>query len=107
FLHQGVHQVVCEQKHMGSRAVIVICRDADAARKRFGIMEGEIGICYTRTGRRFFNDIRLESEFLERIRRALEAADIWQALNTEWVCLDCELMPWSAKAQELLRLQYA
>jgi protein phosphatase len=22
-------------------------------------------------------------------------------------CLDCELMPWSAKAQELLRQQYA
>jgi protein phosphatase len=26
---------------------------------------------------------------------------------TDWVCLDCELMPWSAKAQELLREQYA
>src|SRR5437867_1993472 len=27
--------------------------------------------------------------------------------KTDWVCLDCELMPWSAKAQELLRQQYA
>jgi protein phosphatase len=107
FLHEGVHKVVCEQKHMGSRAVVVMCRDADAARKRFGIMEGEIGICYTRTGRRFFNDLALELEFLERVRHALEAADIWKTLNTEWVCLDCELLPWSAKAQELLRLQYA
>jgi protein phosphatase len=107
FLHEGVHKVVCEQKHMGSRAVVVICRDADAARRRFGIMDGEIGICYTRTGRRFFNDPRLESEFLERVRSAADTADLWQTLNTEWVCLDCELMPWSAKAQELLRLQYA
>jgi protein phosphatase len=107
FLHEGVHKVVCEQKHMGSRAVVVICRDADAARRRFGIMEGEIGICYTRTGRRFFNDPRLELEFLERVRSAADTADLWQTLNTEWVCLDCELMPWSAKAQELLRLQYA
>ena len=56
YLHEGVHKVVCEQKHMGSRAVVVICRDADSARKRFGIMEGESGACYTRTGRRFFND---------------------------------------------------
>jgi protein phosphatase len=107
YLHEGVPKVVCEQKHMGSRAVVVVCRDADAARRRFGVMEGEIGICYTRTGRRFFNEAQLESDFLERLRAALSAADIWQDLNTDWVCLDCELMPWSAKAQELLRRQYA
>jgi protein phosphatase len=107
FLHEGVHKVVCEQKHMGSRAVVVVCRDADAARTRFGIMEREIGVCYTRTGRRFFNDAPLESQFLDRVRTAVTAAGIWESLKTDWVCLDCELMPWSAKAQELLRLQYA
>jgi protein phosphatase len=107
YLHEGVHKVVCEQKHMGSRALVVICRDADSARKRFGIMEGESGACYTRTGRRFFNDTTLESQFLERVRHAVETADIWESLKTDWVCLDCELMPWSAKAQELLRQQYA
>lgn len=107
FLHEGVHKVVCEQKHMGSRAVVVVCRNADAARTRFGIMEGETGVCYTRTGRRFFNEAPLESEFLDRVRKAVEAAGIWESLKTDWVCLDCELMPWSAKAQELLRLQYA
>ena len=107
YLHEGVHKVVCEQKHMGSRAVAVICRDADAARKRFGVLEGETGVCYTRTGRRFFNDPSLESEFLDRLRKAVGAAGLWEDLKTDWVCLDCELMPWSAKAQELLRLQYA
>ncbi len=107
FLHEGVHKVVCEQKHMGSRAVVVVCRDADAARTRFGIMEGETGVCYTRTGRRFFSEAPLESQFLDRVRTAVEAAGIWESLKTDWVCLDCELMPWSAKAQELLRLQYA
>jgi protein phosphatase len=107
FLHEGVHKVVCEQKHMGSRAVVVVCRDADAARTRFGVMEREIGVCYTRTGRRFFNDAPLESQFLDRVRTAVTAAGIWESLKTDWVCLDCELMPWSAKAQELLRLQYA
>ena len=30
-------QVVCEEKHMGSRAVVVVCRDEDAARQRFGV----------------------------------------------------------------------
>ena len=31
----------------------------------------------------------------------------WDEFNTTWACFDCELMPWSAKAQELLRSQYA
>lgn len=107
YLHEGVHKVVCEQKHMGSRAVVIVCQNAESARKRFGILEGEFGICYTRTGRRFFSDATLEMQFLERVRRAVEKAGIWDELKTDWVCLDCELMPWSAKAQELLRLQYA
>ena len=107
YFHEGVHKVVCEQKHMGSRAVVVVCRDTDTARKRFGVLEQEIGVCYTRTGRRFFNDPALESQFLERVRSAIERAGIWESLKTDWVCLDCELMPWSAKAQELLRQQYA
>jgi protein phosphatase len=107
YFHEGVHKVVCEQKHMGSRAVVVVCRDADSARKRFGILEGEIGVCYTRTGRRFFNDASLECQFLERVRSAVERTGMWESLKTDWVCLDCELMPWSAKAQELLRQQYA
>ncbi len=63
FRSQGVPHVVCEEKHMGSRAVVVICRDEDAARKRFGI-EGEAGIVITRTGRQFFNDVVLEAALL-------------------------------------------
>jgi protein phosphatase len=107
YLHAGVSKVVCEQKHMGSRAVVIVCRDGGAARKRFGVLEGEIGLCYTRTGRRFFNDAELETAFLERVRGAVERVGLWDELKTDWLCLDCELMPWSAKAQELLRLQYA
>jgi protein phosphatase len=104
---QGVPQVICEEKHMGSRAVVIVCRDEQAARERFGVIEQEIGIVYTRTGRRFFNEARVERELLERLRQALDAADTWNALATSWICLDCELMPWSAKAQELLKSQYA
>ena len=31
---------------------------------------------------------------------------MWDELASDWVYLDCELMPWSAKAQDLLRQQY-
>jgi protein phosphatase len=103
----GVRTVVVEQKHMGSRAILVVCRGSDVARERFGIPEDEEGICYTRTGRRFFEDSGLEQELLATIRSALEHHDFWNRFNTNWVCFDCELMPWSAKALELVRQQYA
>lgn len=107
FRNQGVPRVVCEEKHMGSRAIVVVCRDETVARERFGVAEAEAGIVYTRTGRRFFNDAALESEFLHRIRTALTSSGFWEEFETSWACFDCELMPWSAKAQELLRTQYA
>jgi protein phosphatase len=104
---RGAPQVVCQEKHMGSRAVVVVCRDEAAARERSGVTGGEAGIVTTRTGRRFFNDAALERELLDRVRAALTAAGLWATLDTTWACLDCELMPWSAKAQDLLRTQYA
>jgi protein phosphatase len=104
---QNAGRVVCQQKHMGSRAVVIVCRDVDAAKKRFGIAEDESGIVYTRTGRRFFDQPQLEAELLERVRQALTKAGLWEKFQTDWFCLDCELMPWSAKAQDLLRQQYA
>jgi PNKP (polynucleotide 5'-kinase/3'-phosphatase) family adenylyltransferase-like protein len=107
FRREGVPRVVCEEKHMGSRAVVIVCRNEDAARRRFGIVEEGVGICYTRTGRRFFDDAKIEKEFLEKVRGAVDAAGFWQQFETDWICLDAELMPWSAKAQELLRQQYA
>ena len=106
FRSQGVPRVVCQEKHMGSRAVVVVCRDGDAAAKRFGV-EGEAGIITTRTGRRFFNDSGLEAALLERVRNALTASEFWEEFSTDWGVFDCELMPWSAKAQELLKSQYA
>ena len=92
---------------MGSRAVVVICRDEEAARKDFGVISEGIGICYTRTGRRFFSDSSIEQILLARVQAAIGASGLWDEFKTDWLCLDCELMPWSAKAQELLREQYA
>ncbi len=107
YRNNGVSSVVCEEKHMGSRAIVVVGRGAAAIERRFGISGDSIGTCYTRTGRRFFGDRSLEAHFLERVCAALTAAGLWAELETDWVVLDSELMPWSVKAQELLREQYA
>ena len=107
FRKEGVPTVVCEEKHMGSRAVVTLCKTEDAARTRFGLQTGETGICVTRTGRRFFDDPALERAFLSTVSAALTESGLWEELATDWICLDCELMPWSAKAQELLKVQYA
>ena len=104
---KGIHKIVCEEKHMGSRVVLVICKDEEVAKERFGI-EGEgFGICFTRTGRNFFNDKEMELLFLTRVRDGLTNSGFWDQHDTEWVCLDAELMPWSAKAQSLIQDQYA
>jgi protein phosphatase len=105
YQHEGVSQVICEEKHMGSRAVVVVCRDDAVALRRFGIEGG--GICHTRTGRPFFEDPGMEEAVLERVRSAIGASGMWDKLRTDWLALDCELLPWSAKALELLRSQYA
>lgn len=107
YRHESIPSVICEEKHMGSRAIVIVCRDAEVARRRFGVLEGESGICHTRTGRKFFDDEALEATLIERVRNAITGAGLWDELGTDWMILDCELMPWSAKAQELLRTQYA
>ncbi len=107
YQRQGVGRVVCEEKHMGSRVVVVLGQDEAAIQRRLGVVGEGLGKCYTRTGRNFFTDSDLETAFLARLRDALTAAGFWEKFGTDWVCLDAELLPWSAKAQELVKSQYA
>jgi protein phosphatase len=107
YRRQGVPEVICEEKHMGSRAVLVVCRDREGAVRRFRSTDGRLGVVVTRTGRPFFSRNELEQALLERVAKALSAAKLWDRFDTDWICLDAELLPWSAKAQELLRAQYA
>lgn len=102
----GVERVVCEEKHMGSRAVALVCRDAEVARDRFGA-DGVTGALHTRTGRPFFDDPAVTEQILGRLRTAITGAGLWDELGTDWLLLDTELMPWSLKASGLLRKQYA
>ena len=114
---EGVTDVICEEKHMGSRAVLLACRDEDTARTRFGVPDGMPGAVYTRTGRPFFGPGRSPAgeqsppattqQLLDAVRAGIGAAGLWDELGTGWILLDCELMPWSVKAADLLRHQYA
>ncbi|MER7416770.1 polynucleotide kinase-phosphatase [Micromonospora peucetia] len=97
----GVDRVVCEEKHMGSRAVVLVCREPDG-----GPFGPGGGVVHTRTGRPFFGE-PLDPELLDRVRAAVGGAGLWDELETDWLLLDCELLPWSAKAGGLIREQYA
>ncbi|WP_196152199.1 polynucleotide kinase-phosphatase [Nocardia bovistercoris] len=107
FRDAGVSRVVCEEKHMGSRAVVVLARSARAARDRFGVEGGEAGAIFTRTGRAFFDAASTTDTLLSRLRAAAERSGLFDDLGSDWVLLDAELMPWSAKAIGLLRGRYA
>lgn len=92
----GVSSVVCEEKHMGSRAVLLVSR-VDAAAGN---------AAWTRTGRAFFGPALTES-LTSRVRACAEKAGLFEELNTSWLLFDCELLPWNVKAGQLLRDQYA
>ncbi|MFE0237533.1 polynucleotide kinase-phosphatase [Streptomyces sp. NPDC058991] len=79
----GVDRVVCEEKHMGSRAVALVCRDADVVRERFGA-DGVTGALHTRTGRPFFDDPAVTEQILARLRTAVTGAGLWEELGTDW-----------------------
>lgn len=104
FAAMGAGLVVCQEKHMGSRAVAVIARDAAVAAERFGISDDSAGVVYTRTGRSFF-----QGELADRLVGELRSAvlPLMRRLDTDWIALDCEVLPWSAKAGSLIREQYA
>jgi polynucleotide kinase-phosphatase len=88
----GVGTVVCEEKHMGSRAVVRVSRS------------GAGDAIWTRTGRPFF-DAERNATLLTGVRAAAEK--VFTELDTEWLLLDAELLPWSAKAGGLIRERYA
>ncbi|MBK1865925.1 polynucleotide kinase-phosphatase [Taklimakanibacter albus] len=107
FRERNVTEVICEEKHMGSRAVIALCRSAAVAQMRFGIAGDESGAIWTRTGRSFFSDIATTEGLLARLRDAVGTTRLWDELGSDWLLFDAEIMPWSAKANSLIENQYA
>jgi protein phosphatase len=100
----GVESVLCEEKHMGSRAVLLVCRSPEVAPERFGLPGP--GAIWTRTGRPFF-PAGLTAVLIDQLRAAAEEAGLFAELGTSWLLLDAEIMPWNVKAAGLLRDQYA
>lgn len=99
----GVTEVICEEKHMGSRAVVLVAHDP----ARFDAPEGWRGLVHTRTGRPFFDAAADERRVLAGLHDALESAGVWSQLEADWVLLDGEVLPWSLKAGGLIRDLYA
>lgn len=99
--------VVLEEKHMGSRACIVLCRTDDVAVRRFGLAAPAAGMIHTRTGRAFFDNPDMQAGVLSRLRAAADGAGLWNELQTDWLLLDAEILPWSAKASSLIEHQFA
>lgn len=92
FGNVGVPQVVCEEKHMGSRAVLWIRPDD--------------GVIYTRTGRAFLAAAPMR-DLVDRVRLACARAGVFDQLESDWVLLDAEILPWSFKAEQMLKEQFA
>jgi protein phosphatase len=102
FRNQGADRVICEEMHGGSRVIVVICRDEETARRRFLLSDEKTGLVVNRDGRPFFPEGRLEKQLLARVRDALDRSGFWETLQTDWVFLDCDLLPWGRDA--VLRL---
>jgi protein phosphatase len=116
----GVTSVLCEEKHMGSRAVLLVCRSPDVPPARFGLPAPAsaldaapagpdptpCGAIWTRTGRPFFPPA-LTASLIDRVRAAAEKAGLFAELSTSWLLFDAELLPWNLKAGPLVRDQYA
>ena len=95
----GVPAVICEEKHMGSRAIVIVCRDSSVAKARFGIDSDESGVDLQPHRAALPLDARLTPRRRWHVSAVpCDAIGLWDALATDWVLLDCELMPWSAKA---------
>lgn len=93
YAKRSVSRVICEEKHMGSRAVVRVRADGT-------------GVIHSRTGRAFF-DPEKQKIVLSRIAGAASAAGLWDELGATWLLLDAEILPWTAKAEAMVRGQYA
>jgi protein phosphatase len=87
---KGQTHVVVQEKCDGPRAVVVLCRDTDAAEARFGDGSGRIGVVYSRRGRPLL-DPADENTLLAELHAAATDSGLWAALRTDWLCLEGQL----------------
>ncbi|MGW8957420.1 polynucleotide kinase-phosphatase [Paenibacillus sp. NPDC055715] len=101
---QGVQTMVAEKKHMGSRAVLLLFKNEQAAVEYVGYPT--LGTIYSRSGRAFFEP-GIGKQVLAKLNHDLQNAGYFERNRTEFVLLDAEIVPWNLKARELIASQYA
>ncbi len=98
FRKKGVGLLVARQIQHGTAVVIVLCRNAEAAERRFSLKGQGIGAVYTRSGRPYFPTEEESQIFLKSIAAKLESADVWANLQSEWLCMEAVVSPLGNKA---------
>lgn len=100
----GVETMVVEKKHMGSRGILLLFKNKEAAKEYIG--REMLGTIYTRTGRAFFQK-ELQEQIVKELNADLIKNGYFEKHNTDFVLLDAEILPWNLKAKDLILNQYA
>ena len=101
YREHGATGAMLQELHSGTRVVAVVCRDAEVARRRFGVAGGETGAVYSARGRPFFATRAAEEDFLGRLRGALESGGVWGENAEEWVALEGVAGPGHSRMPEV------
>lgn len=98
----GVQSVICEQKHMGGRVTLLVCKQTQVAKKRFALPDGQRSSCLYRVKPdasayeflQWEHELRSKGLF-KHLESVIDASGIWESIEANWLLLDCELMPWA------------
>ncbi len=80
---------------VGTRVVVVLCRNDAVAQKRFHFVGDSLGTVYTRTGRPFFKEKDENQHLIQKLVKGMELAEVWDTLKTDWLCFEAIISPLS------------
>lgn len=92
YRNEGMQMLVMEARPLATRGVVVVCKDERS--KRF---EGSLGVLYKRTG----EPLKKTGSVLTALSEGLSRAGFWERFKTDWVCFECDVLPWG-RDQEVL-----
>lgn len=100
---KGVETLSLQEMVPGNRVVVIITKEEQIATQRFGIKNGGIGTVYTAKGQPYFDSNAEEQRFLLRLRDAVDHAELWTALNSDWICMEADMLPALPQAEPLAK----
>lgn len=95
---KGVSGLAVRPMPHGTPVVLVLCRDAEVAARRFGVRDGSIGCLYTGPARPYLRDAGRMDALLRELAEKLEFSGLWDSLHTDWLCLEGVASPLSEAA---------